>query len=184
MAGIHFDSVFTGTTGLKPATTRTDITGQVAALRPHGNAATSTTLSCNICHNGTVTSANNALATQCVTCHNTTGGLGGDAVASIDAASTLHLNGTKDVSLQAGSVYAKPQIRDDEGTATGAPAGWTRNAGHAGYKVSGAYDSATINAGDWTAGAKTCTTACHIGQQSPAWGTPTNCFSCHTSLPH
>jgi predicted CxxxxCH...CXXCH cytochrome family protein len=170
MAGIHFDTIFTGTTGL--AAMGNTATGA------HGNAATANTISCNVCHNGTVTSAANDKNTSCSTasCHDTAPRLKGNA--AIAAGSNLHLNGAKNIVLQAGAVRSKAQVRDDDDG--NAPAGLTRNVG---YKASGAYDSATINAGDWASGSKTCTTACHLSQQSPTWGTATTCLSCHTTLP-
>lgn len=183
MAGIHFDNIYTGTTGLKPATTRADITGQSAALRPHGNSATATTINCNICHNGTVNVSYNALNTACSTCHNTTSGAAtGDAVAVIAPGSILHLNGVKDIAVPTGTVNSKAQIRDDSTTGTGAPALWTRNNGYKSGSLASS-DSATINASDWASGTKTCTTACHLGQQSPTWGSAASCNSCHTTLP-
>ncbi len=175
MAGIHYDDIFTGTTGLA-------VMGNTAT-GAHGNAATATTLNCNICHYGTVTTAANDknlnANANCGSCHNgTTAPLKGNV--AIDAASNLHLNGVIDVQLKTGAVLSRAQLRNDANTASGAPAGWSRNVG---YKASGAYDSATINSGDWVSGTKTCLTACHLNQSSPAWGTPTTCNSCHATLP-
>lgn len=172
MAGIHYTNIFTGTTGL--AANGNTATGA------HGNAATATTLSCNVCHYGTVTTAANDKNTNatanCSTCHS--GGTAkGDA--AIAAGSNLHLNGVINVQLKT-TILSKAQLRSDNNTATGAPSGWTRNSG---YKASGAYDNATTTAGDWASGSKTCTTACHLSQQSPVWGTAATCTSCHASLP-
>jgi len=177
MAGIHYDDIYTGTTGLRPAGAWGSIASWSTLVRPHGNAATATTINCNICHSATVTAANNRLNSQCSSCH-TSGAGAGNAVMVIGASSTQHLDGTIDVSIQAGAVRSKAQIRSDSGG--NAPAGWTRNSG---YKASGSYDSSTIAAGDWAAGSKTCTTACHLGQQSPAWGAAASCVSCHRTLP-
>jgi hypothetical protein len=178
MAGIHYDDVYTGITGKKPAATRTDITNQPVALRPHGNSATATTISCNICHNGTVTAAYNTNNTACVSCHTTGNAAIGDAAAVIAAASTLHLNGAIDVSIpNATTVRSKAQIRGAI-----APTGWTRNNNYK-DQVLASNDNAVINSADWSPVAKTCTTACHLGQASPAWGTPATCVSCHTTLP-
>jgi predicted CxxxxCH...CXXCH cytochrome family protein len=163
MAGIHYDNIYTGTTGL--AAMGNTATGA------HGNAATATTINCNICHNATVTSAANDKNAACSSCH--TGTPMGNA--AIAAASVKHLDGAIQVELKAGAVLSKAQIRG-----TTSPTDWTRITG---YKVAGAYDSATINVADWTAAGKTCTTACHLGNASPAWGTPATCYSCHTALP-
>ncbi len=175
MAGLHYDDIYSGGTGL--AAMGNTATGA------HGNNATATTISCNICHYGTVTTDSNDqnlnANANCGSCHNgTTAPLKGNV--AIAGTSSLHLNGAIDVVLQTGAVLSKAQLRN---TATGgtSPAGWTRNVG---YKVSGAYDSGTINAGDWNSGAKTCTTVCHLNQASPAWGTAATCLSCHTALPN
>jgi predicted CxxxxCH...CXXCH cytochrome family protein len=181
MAGIHYNTIYTGTTGLKPAATRANITGQSTALRPHGNSATATTINCNICHNGTVTAAYNRRNSQCVTCHDLAQPINapiGDADMIIAAASTLHLNGAINVQLpNATTVRSKAQIRG-----TTAPAGWTRNNNYKDAALA-SNDSATMNSADWAAAPKTCTTACHLNEASPAWGTPTTCSSCHTTLP-
>jgi predicted CxxxxCH...CXXCH cytochrome family protein len=183
MAGIHYNNIFTGTTGLKPATTRADITGQSVNLRPHGNSATATTINCNICHNSTVTAAYNRQNSQCITCHDlgqTVNATIGDADMVIAAASTSHLNGTADVALPvAATVRSKAQIRG-----TTAPTDWTRNNNYKDTSLA-SNDSATMNSAgtDWNSPGKTCTTACHLSNASPAWGTPATCDSCHTSLP-
>jgi hypothetical protein len=181
MAGIHYNTIFTGTTGLKPAATRANITGQSTAVRPHGNAATATTINCNICHTGTVTAGYNRQNSQCITCHALAQPINatiGDADMSIAAGSTLHLNGTINVQLpNATTVRSKAQLRG-----TTAPTGWTRNNNYKDAALA-SNDNATINSADWASGSKTCTTACHLSQASPAWGTPATCESCHTTLP-
>ena len=177
MAGIHYDNIYTGGTGL--AAMGNTATGA------HGNNATATTISCNICHYGTVTTDSNDqnlnANANCGSCHNGTAvPLKGNVV--IDAASNLHLNGVINVVLQTGTVLSKAQLRDTASGGT-SPVGWTRNNGYKSATLASG-DSATINGTDWSSASKTCTTACHLNQASPTWGTPTTCNSCHTTLPN
>ncbi len=188
MPGIHYDNIYTGTSGLKPTSTRTVIINQPIEQRPHGNAATATTISCNNCHSGTVNTAYNRRNSQCITCHDLGQAVDtakGDADMIIASGSTMHLDGSVQVSLpNAATVRSKAQLRNDGATATGAPLGWTRNIN---YKdmVQASNDSSLLNSTglDWNSGSKTCTTACHLMQQSPVWGTTSTCTSCHTVLP-
>jgi hypothetical protein len=97
---------------------------------------------------------------------------------TIAAGSTLHLNGAINVQLPvAATVKSKAQIRT-------APTGWTRTNNYKDAALASS-DSATMNSADtdWAAAGKTCTTACHLSQASPAWGTPATCDKCHITLP-
>jgi predicted CxxxxCH...CXXCH cytochrome family protein len=107
--GIHYDNVYTGATGL--------IQDANSNNNAHGSAATSTTISCQVCHNGTVTTMANDQNTVCATCHGVGAiGLQGDMI--IAAASTVHINGQPDVVFMPGNVRSKAQIRDDITTVT------------------------------------------------------------------
>ncbi len=175
--GVHFDNIYTGSTGLASAGT--------GNTNSHGNSAYSTTMSCYICHNGEVSSttidtyALNNLGSSSMKCSTASCHTGVSTTPSQNGVITdksKHINAAKNVDIanMANTMRSKAQLR----TAS-KPATWTQNVG---YKVAGSYDSATINSTDWSSGTKTCTTACHNGQPV-TWGdTNITCYSCHTSL--
>jgi len=174
LVGVHFDNIYTGTTGLATAGT--------GNTNSHGNSAYSTTISCYICHSTVVSSStvdtyalNNvsSSAMKCSNCH--TGSSPTPLQNGAIADKSLHINAQKEVAIvNAFTMKSKAQLRDDS-----RPSMWTRNGG---YKTPGAYDSATINSADWNPGTKTCTTACH-NNQPVQWGaTNVTCNSCHTDL--
>ena len=173
LVGIHFDNIFDGSAGLLAA----------GATDPgsHGASATSTTMTCYLCHNGEVSPTpvdthaldnRGSSSMKCTNCH-TSGSATPVQVGSIMNKS-LHVNGLKDVTLANTTVKSKAQLET-------APAGiWTRSGT---YKTAGSYDSASMSSADWDSGTKTCTTACH-NNQPVTWGaTNITCVSCHTSLP-
>jgi predicted CxxxxCH...CXXCH cytochrome family protein len=174
LVGIHFDNIYTGSTGL--ASAGTDGTNS------HGNSAYSTTISCYICHNGIVSSTTidtyalynlTSSAMKCSNCHtsNTPTPLQNGIIVN----KSLHINAVKNVSFADNFIIkSKAQLRDGS-----RPNFWTRNVG---YKVPLAYDSATMNSFVWDPGTKTCTTACH-NNVPVQWGaTNVTCNSCHTDL--
>ncbi|MHB8845682.1 MAG: CxxxxCH/CxxCH domain c-type cytochrome [Nitrospirota bacterium] len=170
--GIHVDDIYTGTTGTLAAGT--------GNADSHGDTLYSTTINCSLCHNGTVTVSQNMNASKCISCHSA----GANAVAmTIDAASTLHVNGEVDVAFNAVSVKSKAQLRDTITTVAELNNNWTRTVG---YKVAGAYDAATnaLNTGTmWNGGTKTCSNiACHNGN-AVNWTDTISCGACHTALP-
>jgi predicted CxxxxCH...CXXCH cytochrome family protein len=158
VVGIHYDSIYSGSTGLASAGTgNTD---------SHGSATYSTTINCNTCHNNTVTASANDQNTLCSTCHDGgTATLQGDM--SIAAGSTAHLSGTVDVALNAVNVKSKAQLRDDITTVTELNESWDRTASGVGYKAAGAYDQANnaLNTATmYDSASNTCATvACHNG---------------------
>lgn len=174
LVGIHFDNIYTGTTGLASAGT--------GNTNSHGNSLYSTTIACYICHSNVVSQTPvdtyalynvSSSAMKCSNCH--TGATPTPLQNGAIADKGLHINGTKEVAfVNAFSMKSKAQLRDES-----RPSMWTRNAG---YKTPGAYDSATINSSDWNPGTKTCVTACH-NNQPVTWGdTGVTCSSCHTDL--
>lgn len=176
--GIHAMSIYSSPGGLAKAGT----TGRSS----HGNAGTSTTISCNICHYSTVTTARNDNNAACKTCHvsgNSVGALFGNQMAV--ANKTRHVNGTADVDFQPVNVLSKAQMRTASFKQAAYSSAWKRNGG---YKINGSYDSAKAalnTASMWNSTTKTCSNvACHNGQ-SVNWndnnGT-TDCISCHTAL--
>jgi len=175
LVGVHFDNIYTGTSGLA-----TPGTGGISS---HGNPGTATTITCYICHYGEVSSTTvdtyalynlspGTSALQCATCH--TGTTTPPLQSGLIADKSKHVTGVKYVAIDpAFSMNSKAQLRTSS-----LPSGWTRNVG---YKVSGAYDNSTMNATDWSSTTQTCTTTCHLGQ-TVTWGTTITCQSCHKSL--
>jgi predicted CxxxxCH...CXXCH cytochrome family protein len=162
----------------------------------HGNSTTSDPISCQVCHNDTVTADFNALQTMngdavgasgCSSCHTSGGvpdGKAGSSEISIAANTTAHLNGTKNVAILLSSLKSRAQLRDDIDTVN-VGTYWNRTNG---YKNSTtlSFDVA-LGAPSYNASVtKTCsTTACHNGIETPAWnsGSSGNCMACHTELP-
>ncbi|GAB7027147.1 hypothetical protein JCM15764A_23950 [Geotalea toluenoxydans] len=178
--GIHADNVFNGTSGLLPAGS----TGSVS----HGIAGQQTTINCNICHSGTVTSARNAANSACVSCH------GGDASPVYGSIADLsnHVNGNVNVSFADTTIYSKAQLRPTSFAGyTSGTTGWVRNGDN--YKNGAAafdYSKNKLAAqATWTAGPagqSSCSNVvCHnmkAGQPAVKWSDTLSCDSCHTSL--
>jgi len=170
LVGIHYNNIFSGTTGKLAAG------GATGAA--HGDPTTSTTINCNVCHNSTVTVANNDGNTVCATCHDGTNAPNKGAMV-IDAASTSHINGTPDVSFGGFSVNSKSQLRDSIASVAELNNSWTRTNG---YKAASSHD-ASKRTPAFTGG--TCSTVdCHNGN-SVGWNStgPLSCDACHTALP-
>ncbi|MSN26296.1 MAG: CxxxxCH/CxxCH domain-containing protein [Geobacter sp.] len=176
--GIHAMKIYSSPSGLASAGT----TGKSS----HGNSGTSTTISCNVCHYATVTTARNDSNPVCLTCHvsgNSVGAQFGNLATIADK--SMHVNGSVNIAFQPVSIKSKAQMRTVSFNLLPYSSAWKRNVG---YKVSGAYDSAKNpldTASMWNSSTKTCSNvACHNGQ-SVKWsdndGT-TNCISCHTTL--
>ena len=94
--GIHYDGIFSGTTGLLPAS------GAVGVNAGHGDPAQSTTIGCNVCHYNTVTAARNKYNSSCSTasCHGNVTGNNTDALGAARIASlAFHVNGTNNVAF-------------------------------------------------------------------------------------
>ena len=173
--GIHYDNVYTGTTGLIQ-----DINGNQNA---HGDAATSTTISCQVCHNATVTTKINDKNTICMTCHGV-GAIPLQGNMVIAAASTTHVNGMPDVVFMPGKVRSKAQVRDSITSVPELNDNWVRMNG---YKQPTSHDESVLAlnaAAQYNMGSKTCSSvACHNGNPVQ-WGVANiTCNSCHTDLP-
>jgi predicted CxxxxCH...CXXCH cytochrome family protein len=175
--GIHYDNIYTGTTGLAPSTT-----AEPLGTRAHGNAATSTTINCNICHSA-VTKARNKYGAACTSCHSVDADNTTNAMVSADLTKTVHVNGQPDIAFAAIQVMSKAQIRSTITTITELNDSWTRTGG---YKAAGAYDiakNALDTATMWTGVSKTCSNiACH-NSHTVTWSSTVTCNSCHTALP-
>lgn len=168
IVGIHYENIYNGATGLRTAgNTNTS---------SHGLASNSTTISCNLCHNDTVTTSANDQSVNCSTvgCHDSGTRLKGNAAI---ASAVTHVNGRVDVTFAPINVIAKAQLRTPQG-------GWVRTGT---YKTAGSFDtySTSLSKASYVAGTKTCSNvACHF-QQTIKWGDvggKTTCLSCHTSL--
>ncbi|MBT1075394.1 CxxxxCH/CxxCH domain c-type cytochrome [Geobacter grbiciae] len=173
---IHAMGIYSSPSGLAKAGTGSDSS--------HGNAATSTTIGCNICHYLTVTADRNDDNFVCKTCHyagNSVGALAGNPAVIADR--SKHVNGTVDVAFKPVAVLSKAQMRSIYFTSYSGT--FKRNGG---YKTSGAYDSAKAalnTATMWDGGSKTCSNvACH-NSQSVKWTDndgATTCVNCHNAM--
>jgi predicted CxxxxCH...CXXCH cytochrome family protein len=169
--GIHATDIYSGTTGLLTTAT---------ATKSHGNAATSTTINCNVCHSTVVTSSANANNAACISCHTDSATPAtGNAAATI-ANKQLHVDGSKQVMFSMATFKSKAQLRDDITAVTSLNSSWTRNDG---YKSATSFDQAKVTPGpQWTAGS--CSTVdCHNGQTATWTDSNVSCTYCHTSTP-
>jgi predicted CxxxxCH...CXXCH cytochrome family protein len=173
--GIHYDDIYTGTTGL--------LADAGASGAGHGDVSTAITITCALCHNGTVNVWRNDNNTACVSCH----GGEGNALTSADLDKTMHVNGVKDVTFApVDPVRSKAQVRDFSASEPELNDNWQRTGGykvdsasHDETKVSPPLNTATM----WDGGTKNCTVACHNGNTT-TWGTTgISCNACHTQLP-
>ena len=182
VVGIHYDDLYNGNTALMSAGN----TGTAS----HGNATTSTTINCNMCHSLTVSTYSNDKNTVCVTCH--TGGIAkGNMV--LAPTTTYHINGQPDISFGAIQVKSRAQIRNNITNVPDVTRNWTRSgATGTDYKISGSYDQArsTLSATAFYNSANhTCSNvACHNASSltdSVWWYQPATvtCNSCHSTLP-
>lgn len=181
--GIHYNNVYTGTVNVvKDASLRQNA---------HGVAGTSTTISCQLCHNDTIQVKVNAQNTVCVTCHSDTNTPAtGNEAASIGNKSK-HINGLKDVKFEATAVLSRAQLRESLADAPEVDDNWKRMNG---YKVDAtSHDHTWDKVGDverpldtatmYDPATKNCTVACHNNNQI-GWGSTTiSCSNCHTQLP-
>lgn len=174
VVSVHYTDIYSGTSGKMAQGWTTSADGV------HGNAATSTTINCNICHNSTVKVSYNDKNAVCAACH------GGNAKGTmmIDPNGTTHINGTVEVEFSSAlwstaGFKVKAQLRDNITDVPEITGNWTRNNG---YKASTSYDSSkptpSYNAGSCL------NTACHNGTPME-WGQagPLRCAACHKGLP-
>ena len=168
IVGLHYGNIYNGGNGLATAgNTNTS---------SHGLGTNSTTFNCHLCHNDTITVANNDMSANCSTasCHDAAPRLKGNAAI---ASAVTHVNGQVDVKFLAVNAISKAQVRN-------APAGWTRNNG---LKAANSFDqhSSSLASANYTAGTKSCANvACHF-KQTIKWtdtGGATTCMNCHTAL--
>ena len=177
MVGIHFDNIFSGTKGLLSAGSTSD--------SGHGNAGSSTTMTCNLCHHGEVGETSATIDTyslfnvggshmRCANCHtsSTPTKLQNGEITD----KSKHVNGVKDVVLQNNYIVkSKAQLREGSVLTV-----WQRSGT---YKTAGSYDYSTMLSSDMVRspdGTATCTTACH-NKNTVTWGqTNVTCVLCHS----
>ncbi|WP_154650457.1 CxxxxCH/CxxCH domain c-type cytochrome [Geotalea daltonii] len=176
--GIHYNNIYNGTSG--------KLAAGASGSSSHGVAGQSTTITCNICHNKTMTAAANDQNALCNTCH--TKGVNGALVkgnAKI-ADFSFHVNGKKEIAfLPSLKVVSKAQLRQ---TSFSNYSGlWVRNGGN--YKNGvNAFDTAKTAFADnmWNSTAGTCSNiSCHnlrVGEAVNWTDTTISCNSCHSKL--
>ncbi len=188
--GIHFDTTYTGDTGLQTAGSTGD--------NAHGSATTSTVIGCLSCHNDTVKAWYNDKNTTCASCHD---GVTAVEQGSLEEASetddtsnfkkTTHVNGSVDVAFQNIAPKTRAQIRNGIENVPELYDNWERqNDGILDwllfYKNTDDYDQATSSLNSATFSGGTCSAvACHNGYDIE-WTkakTSYSCDACHTQLP-
>jgi predicted CxxxxCH...CXXCH cytochrome family protein len=175
--GIHYDDIYSGTTG------KLAEAAAVGTSAGHGDPAQSTTLSCNICHNTTISVGFNDKNLACSRCHNGTAApLKGNAVITNRA---VHVNGKIDLAFYTtAAVKSKAQLRDSTFTDYTAAGGfWTRTTYKAG---AGSFDTAKQVLNNTMYNAGNCANiACHNGK-TVNWttdvGKAKDCTICHSKL--
>ena len=177
VVGIHYDDVSNGVFGKYSAA------AAVGKPAGHGDPAQSTTLSCNICHNSTISVAFNDKNAACTACHNgTKAALKGNAAITNRA---MHVNGKADLTFySSATLKSKAQLRSGSFSNISATGGlWTRTT----YKAGAAsVDSAsTVLNNSMYSGGNCSNIACHNGH-SVNWttdvGKATDCIICHSKL--
>jgi predicted CxxxxCH...CXXCH cytochrome family protein len=177
--GIHYDNIFSGTSGFLGYSS--------SGNKAHGVSTQATTISCNLCHSNTVTTAFNKLGTACTSCHSSDAG-----TLALDSANAyaFHVNGNVDVAFPATNMRSKAQIRD---TSFSVYSGlWSRNGGVTNYKKDAtSYDVSKqlLNTAVFTAGAagqgSCANVVCHnqrSGQPAVIWNQTLQCVDCHSQL--
>lgn len=167
--GIHYNNIFTGNVGLaQPGT---------APESSHGNATTSTTINCNVCHYNTVQKARNKSNTTCGGCHSSDAPT--DQITRADLDKRYHVaTGVPDVTFTPGGILSKAQLRDNITVVAELNSSWSRGNG---YKAAisrdmsrriPSYSNGSCSAVD-----------CHNGNPASWTGGSISCNACHTALP-
>jgi predicted CxxxxCH...CXXCH cytochrome family protein len=174
VVGNHYDDVFNGVYG------KYSSAAAVGKPAGHGDPAQSTTLSCNICHNTTISVAYNDKNAACATCHNgTRSALKGNAAITNRS---MHVNGKADLSFwTGGNLKSKAQIRP--ASFANYTTSWTRTT----YKSGAAsVDTAkSVLSNSMYNGGNCSNVACHNGT-TVNWttdvGKAAQCVICHSKL--
>ncbi|UPU38249.1 CxxxxCH/CxxCH domain-containing protein [Geomonas paludis] len=181
--GIHYDDIFSGTSGLLPAA------GAVGVNAGHGDPAQSTTIGCNICHYTTVNMARNKYNSSCSTasCHGNTTGNNTDVLGASRITNLAnHVNGRNDVAFAPTTyIKSKAQVTDANFVNyTGGLGGWNKTRTY--KQGASSYDTSKNYLTVSTYSAGSCSNiSCHNGV-SVHWvndfGGAQDCTMCHTNL--
>jgi predicted CxxxxCH...CXXCH cytochrome family protein len=199
--GFHYDAVYSGFKDFLPVEdtdpkpiglVNSAILDPYDTLRGHGGllesdgSPNSTTMSCYVCHNDTVTQKANALATTqdgpgggshtgCSDCHSDTGNPDVGDAALVIADKSKHVNGVRDVVFMREKVRSKAQVRDELLDVPELSINWERQNG---YKApdGSSYDEAPTTLFDYVGGDGSYNTTTMYGY-NPA--TMTCQISCH-----
>jgi len=183
--GIHYDDIYSGTTGLLPAS------GAVGVNAGHGDPAQSTTIGCNVCHYSTVTTARNKYNSSCSTasCHGNATGSNADATGAARIANlAFHVNGSNDVTFVPSTlIKSKAQVAANVfASYTGGVGGW--------YYTTRTYKDGTANSFDRSknnltvgsyVGGSCSNISCHNGITAnwvTDFGSAQDCTMCHTGM--
>lgn len=169
VVGIHYGDIFSGTIAKAQAGTSPESS--------HGNATTSTTINCNVCHYNTVQKSKNKNNPVCATCHN--GDDPSTALSRSDLDKRYHVaGGLPHISFTPSLILSKAQLRDNITTVAELNASWSRVNG---YKRATARDISRRTP-VYTAGS--CSSIdCHNGNAA-SWNSGSlSCKACHTALP-
>lgn len=187
-ASVLGGNIFNGKSGKVPITNK--------ANTAHGNPNNSTTLSCYICHNATVTSKANDKNDRCFVCHvNGSYNASPKGLAAINNLKN-HVNGSRDIAFLPIQVLSKAQIRPKGSNQTNSTFDfysgvWTRNT----YKNMStlSFDKAKValnTAVMWhysSARESSCSNiACHnknlVKWNLDNFNDPNKCMDCHNAL--
>ena len=182
--GIHYDNIYSGTTGLLPAS------GAVGVNAGHGDPAQSTTIGCNICHNNTVSTARNKYNGSCssVACHGNATGNNADALGAARIANlAFHVNGVNNVAFAPATIVkSKAQMASAAfASYTGGLGGWSATSRIYKNGTASAYDRSKNNltVGSYVGG--NCSNiSCHNGETANwvnDFGSGKECVMCHTN---
>ena len=167
--GIHYDNIFTGTIGTAQA--------GVAAESSHGNATTSTTINCNVCHYNTLQKARNKNNPVCASCHSADDV--STALARGDIDKRYHVStGSPAVAFAPTAILSKAQLRDNITNVAELNTSWSRTSG---YKTPNSRDSARRTPA--YASGSCSTVDCHNGNPISWSAGSLSCKACHTELP-
>ncbi len=219
--GFHYDAVYSGFKDFMPVLNSDPkpiglVNGAILGpiddpydtLRGHGGLLTngeptSTTMSCYVCHNDTVTARYNDLDPVCGACHNSTDAplMGTLTIAD----KSKHINGVRDVVFMREKVRSKAQVRDDIFDVSELSSNWSRMNN---YKLpdGSSFDESpdtlfnmSATYGGYNAATMTCMVSCHLWEEGRVDKYPVHwyensrhnpdlskhlmCIDCHTRLP-
>ncbi|GAM09958.1 geobacter CxxxxCH...CXXCH motif protein [Geobacter sp. OR-1] len=145
----------------------------------HGNSAFATTITCNLCHSGVVSStqidtyamSGTTSKFKCAGCHSSGSRTPLQPGSIVDT--SLHINGAKNIAFAPVAVRTKAQLSNVANAL-----GWGRQGS---YKTADSYDSFDLSVSTWDPQTKTCLTACHVNQPGITWGAGLQCSSCHAN---